>query len=81
MPVREGLRVDLEAVAEQDDDQRDARHVAHELLPDVEMNDARGSLPEQEACEREQRRQRQQAAVRDPGGQRADHQQPAEREQ
>jgi len=72
------LAVDLEAVAEQDHDQRHVREVAHEAGARVEVQHAERALAEHEPGQDEQGRQRQQAAPRESGQERADHQQATE---
>ena len=74
----EHLGLDLEAVAEQDQDQRDDGHGLHEAAARVELEHLEPALPEREAGEHEDRGQRQEAAAGDPGDQRAEDQQPAE---
>ena len=80
MPVPpERLLLDLETVAEQDQDERDDREALDELRRRVEVERAEPGLPEHEAGEDEAGRQREEAAVGEPGDERAEHQQHAER--
>ena len=77
----EHLGLDLEAVAEQDHDERDDRQHRHEPACRVELEHAEPAGAEREAGEDEQRRQRQEAASRDPRDERAaDEQRPEHRE-
>ena len=77
----EHLAVNLEAVAEQDHDQRDGGESPDERRARVEVNDVRAAGSEPEADEDEQRGQRQKAAPGKAGHERANDEQDAEREQ
>ena len=74
----EHLALDLEAVAEQDHDQRGEREVLDEARMRAEVDLAEAARAEREAGEHEQRGQRQERALREAGGERADDQQQAE---
>ena len=76
----EHLRLDLETVAEQDHDQRDRGQHGHEARPGVELEHLQAALAEHEAGEHEERRQRQERAMRDARQQRAAHEDGAEDE-
>ena len=77
----EHLGLDLEAVAEQDHDQRDDRQVVHEARARVELEDLQPALAEGEARQDEHRRERQERPPREACDERARHEQRAEDEQ
>ena len=70
--------LDLEAVAEQDEDQGNDGEDLHEAGARVELEHAERGRPEQESRDDEQRGQRQERALGERREQRADHQQTAE---
>ena len=72
------LGLHLEAVAEQDQHQRDHREALHEVRGRVEVEHLEAALAEHESRHDEERRERQEAAPREARQQRADHQHRAE---
>ena len=72
------LAVDLESVAEEDHDQRDLRELGHEARPGAEVEHLEAAVAEHEPGEHEHRRQREEAAARHAGAERADDEQHAE---
>jgi hypothetical protein len=74
----EPLLVDLEAVAEQDEDQSDDGQTLHELGLGLEVERAEPRVPKQEAGDDEARGQRQEAALGKARYQGAENQQRAE---
>ena len=77
----EHLGLDLEAVAEQDHDQREHREVVHEARARVEVEHLQAAMAEGEAGQHEGRRERQERPPHEAGDERSEHQQAAEDEQ
>ncbi len=74
----EHLALDLEAVAEQDHDQGGEREILDKAGVRAEVDLAEATRAEREAGEHEQRGERQERALREAGGERAENQQQAE---
>jgi len=72
--VLQHLGLDLEPVAEQDHDERHGGQPRHEAGLRIEREHVQPALPERESGEHEQRGQREERAVRQPGQQRTGHQ-------
>ena len=70
----EHLRLDFQTVSKQDQDQRDDRERLDEPRAGIEVQHLEASLAEYEPCHHEDRREREEAAPRQPGDQSTQHQ-------